>query len=87
MSILQDQINKLGNKMKVKVTKPLDRLDDRASLCGEPVQHDDEGNQYFVIPAHAADYQSQLHPHYIFSEPFIEGLEEKKKPGRPAKEE
>jgi len=78
MATLQDQINALGNKMKVKVTKDPARMDDRCSLCGEPVQQDDEGNQFFIIPAHTADYQSKLHPHYNFGEPFIEGLKEEK---------
>lgn len=81
----QDQMNAVQNRMRVKVVKPADQLDDRLSLCGEPVQTDEDGNQYFVIPAHQAEYQMKLHPHYIFGEPYIE--EEKRGPGRPRKGE
>lgn len=80
------QLNALANRMKIKAFKPADNPDDRLTLCGEPVMRDDEGRQYFIIPAHAADYQSKLHPHYEFGEPYIDGEEPKKKPGRPAKD-
>lgn len=83
----QDQIRGMQNRMKVKVYKPQDNLDDRSSLCGSPVQSDDEGNQFFIIPASQADYQSKLHPHYIFGEAFLDEstpVPERKK-GRPAK--
>lgn len=85
MANFEQQMNNLANKMKVKVYKPEDRLDDRPTLCGEPVQFDDDGRQFFTIPAHQADYQSKLHPHYEFGEAFIDE-EPKKKPGRPAKD-
>lgn len=86
MSNFDSKINELTNRMKIRVYKPVDRLDDRLSLCGDKVQYDDEGRQFFIIPAHAADYQSKLHPHYEFGEPYIDGEELKKKAGRPAKD-
>lgn len=80
MSALQEKINALGNSMKIRVTKPQDRLDDMVSLCGEPFIHEN-GEQFAIIPAHAADYQSKLHPHYIFSDPFIPEPEKKSRKG------
>jgi len=85
MGKFEDQMNAIANRTKVKVFKPVDRLDDRLTLCGEHVQHDDEGRQFFIVPAHAVEYQSKLHPHYEFGEPYVEEVE-KKKAGRPAKE-
>lgn len=85
MSNLQDQINAISNKTKVRFYKPLDNQDDRVSLAGEPVQRDEDGRQFFAIPAHQAEYQTKLHPHYEAGEVFVE--EPKRGPGRPAKSE
>ena len=74
----------IAARIKVKVYKPLKNPDDRLSLCGEPVQTDEEGRQFFIIPSHQAKYQKELHAHYEFGEEFE--IEEKKKAGRPAKE-
>lgn len=81
---LQDQINAIANRTKVKIYKPVDNTDDRVSLAGEKVQLDGDGRQFFVIPAHQAEYQTQLHPHYeIIGDAFVEEI--KRGPGRPAK--
>lgn len=82
---LQDQINAIANKTKVRICKPADNPDDRVSLCGAPVQKDEEGRHFFEIPAHQAEYQIKLHPHYeIIGEAFVE--EAKRGPGRPKAE-
>lgn len=81
---LKDQINAITNRTKVKIYKPEGNPDDRVSLAGEKVQVDDNGQQFFCIPAHQAEYQITLHPHYeILGEAFVE--EAKRGPGRPAK--
>jgi hypothetical protein len=83
MADFKDQIKQIANKTKVRVYKPTDNPDDRVSLAGAPVQRDKQGKQFFDIPAHQAEYQSKLHPHYTFGDAFID---EPAKPGRPAKE-
>lgn len=82
MAKYDDQLKAITGRAKVRVYKPIDNPDDRNSLCGAPVQRDEEGNQYFDIPAHAANYQGQLHPHYTFGDVVLE--EDKRKAGRPA---
>lgn len=82
---LQDQINAISNRTKVRVFKPEGNPDDRVSLCGNPVQRDSEGRQFFEIPAHQAEYQVSLHPHYtVIGEAFVD--EPKRGPGRPKAE-
>lgn len=60
---------KFTSSLKVKVTK--NESDSRNSLCGGKMQVDDEGNEYFIIPAHQAEYQSKIHPHYTFGPEFV----------------
>ena len=76
-------IDKLVDRFKVKVY----RLDDdsRTKLCGEPLtrmgskEHDgDEGGDYFIIPAHQADYINSMFPKYQISEPYIPGVDTEK---------
>lgn len=62
-------------KIKVKVYKKVP--DDRTSLCGEPVQVDDKG-EYFVIPAHQAEYIKQIFKQYEVGEEFIPEESKKK---------
>lgn len=82
---LKDQINAIANRTKVRIFKPADNPDDRVSLAGAPVQHDENGRHFFEIPAHQAEYQAQLHPHYeIIGEAFVD---EKPKRGRKAEAE
>ena len=57
------------NKVKVKVYKKTP--DDRTSLCGEPVQSDENGREYFIIPSHQAEYISLVFRHYEVGEEFI----------------
>lgn len=54
----QSLTDRILNKLRVKVVKLV--ADDRNSLCGEPVKTDKEGRQYFNIPAHQAQYVSDL---------------------------
>lgn len=83
---LQDQINAITNRTKVKIYKPMDNPDDRVTLVGEKVQVDENGRQFFCIPVHQAEYQTTLHPHYqILGDAFVE--EPKRGPGRPPKGE
>jgi hypothetical protein len=72
MADFNDQIKTMTNKMKVRVYKPADNPDDRVSLCGCMVQREKDGRQFFDIPAHQADYQSKLHPHYIYGDAFMD---------------
>lgn len=82
---VQAQIDAIANKTRVRIYKPADNQDDRVSLCGEPVKVDDDGQQYFEIPAHQAEYQIKLHPHYeVRGEAFV--IESKRGPGRPKAE-
>ena len=67
----QSASEKYLGSLRVMVTKPVP--DSRNSLCGEPVQTDGEGNQFFIIPAHQAAYQKAIHPQYVFGEEFVPG--------------
>lgn len=59
-------------RVKVKVTKV--ELDDRMSLCGEPLQKDkDTGEHFFIIPGHQADYVNVIFPSYEVSDEFETG--------------
>lgn len=64
---------KMIERFKVKVIK--DENDDRNSLCGEPLQKDEFGTHYFIIPGHQADYINRIFPNYQVSEPFIPGVD------------
>jgi hypothetical protein len=85
MDALQRQLADVSNRTKVRIYKPADNPDDRVSLAGAPVQRDEEGRQFFLVPAHQAEYQAKLHPHYEVGDVEVE--ETKRGPGRPAKGE
>lgn len=61
--------DKIIARFRVKVTKT--QPDDRSSLCGEPAQTGPDGKQFFIIPAHQADYIKQIFPQYEVSEPGL----------------
>lgn len=61
--------DKISGFSKVKVMKP--EPDALRSICGEKVQTDKDGNEYFLIPEHQAKYQAELHPGYKFSKGFL----------------
>ncbi|GEM_PF-3213508 len=63
------------SKVKVRFYKKTE--DDRTSLCGEPMQIDEKGREFFEIPAHQADYISKVFPHYEMGEEFIPEKKEK----------
>lgn len=73
-------LDKLTSRAKVIVYKPEVGYDDRNTLCGEPMQSDmdEDGNprQFFVIPAHQADYINKAFMSYIVTEPFIPGVDD-----------
>ena len=80
--------DKIASRIKVAAYKPVDNPDNRLSMCGELMQTDEDGREFFVIPAHAAEMHAKLFPSYEFSEEFEvkEGEEAKpKKAGRPRK--
>lgn len=62
--------DKIAARIKVMVQKPLKNPDDRLSLCGEAFTMNKAGRQCCVIPAHTAEYQKKLFPHYEFSEEY-----------------
>ena len=61
--------DKISSYVKVKVSKP--QPDALTSICGERVQTDKDGNEFFIIPEHAAKYQKEIHPVYTFSKGFL----------------
>jgi hypothetical protein len=79
MSKLQQQLDEISARTKVKIYKPEGNPDDRVSLCGSPVERDENGRQFFMIPAHQAAYQAELHPHYEVGEAVVEDAPKKVK--------
>lgn len=81
--------DKIAARIKVACYKPADNPDNRTSMCGEPMQIDEDGREFFVIPSHAAELHKKLFPTYEFGEEFEvkEGEEAAppKKAGRPRK--
>ena len=72
-------MDKLAARARVRVYKPGPGSDDRASLCGEPMQKDldQDGKErhFFVIPAHQADYINSAFRKYTVSEPYLPGVD------------
>lgn len=60
---------KMLSTLKVKVYKKMH--DDRTLLCGEPMQTNKKGD-FFVIPAHMADYVKAVFQQYEVTEEFVE---------------
>lgn len=65
MSLIED----FKSQVKVKVTKR--DSDGRVLLCGEPVQTDEDGKQFFIIPAHQAEYIKATCIGWDVSEEFV----------------
>lgn len=61
--------DKISAFVKVKITKK--EPDAKTSLCGEKVQIDKNGNEFFVIPEHQAKYISETFPNYTVSKGFL----------------
>lgn len=59
----------ISSKLKVKVFKS--EPDNLRRLCGEEVQIDDEGNEYFVIPSCFGELMSKQYPRYSVGEEFL----------------
>ena len=59
----------LSNKLRVKVTKT--RPDNLRHLCGEEVQVDEKGNEYFIIPASCGEYVGKVFTAYTLGEEFL----------------
>lgn len=80
MSTIEEKVQA---RIKCKAYKNKDNPDDRMSLCGEPVQTDKKGRQFFVIPGHQREYLKKLLPSYEFGESYDIADEPKAKaPGR-----
>lgn len=77
---MSNVMNKLASRARVRVYKPAPGSDDRASLCGEPMQKDigPDGStrHFFEIPAHQADYVNAAFRKYKVSEPFLPGVDD-----------
>lgn len=61
--------DKISQFVKVKVTKK--EPDAKTLLCGEHVQTDANGNEFFIIPEHQAKYVSDLFPNYTVSKGYL----------------
>lgn len=66
-------IAEFAKQVKVKVTKK--EGDGRVLLCGEQMQVDEDGKEFFIIPAHQSEYIKNT-TGYDVSEEFVS---EKKK--------
>lgn len=66
---MQTTEEKIISRFRCKVTKRTP--DDRARLCGEKVQSAPDGTQFFLIPAHQADYIKGIFSQYDVSDPYI----------------
>lgn len=75
MSSIEDMISA---KIKCKAYKNQENPDGRESLCGEPLQTDENGREFFEIPGHQRDYLRKLFPSYEFSESYEIGSKPKK---------
>lgn len=61
--------NQISSKIKKKVFKK--EPDNLRCLCGDPVQYDENGNEYFVIPASFGDYVKKTFPNYTVGDEFL----------------
>ena len=82
--------DKIQARIKVAAYKPENNPDNRMTLCGEPLQRDEYGREFFIIPGHCAEHHKKLFPSYEFSEEFEVKDDEvpappKNKGGRPRK--
>lgn len=62
-------MEQLSTSVKIKVTKP--EPDALRSLYGEPVQIDEDGVEFFVVPAHLSQYTRDVFPKYVISKDFL----------------
>lgn len=83
-------MEKAQQRIKCRAYKSEENPDGRESLCGEPIQIDENGREFFEIPGHQRDYLVKLLPSYEFSEAYDisdrpKEAAKKKGPGRPTK--
>lgn len=69
-------IEEYAAKCVVKVVKSDN--DARTILCGEEVQVDKDGKQFFIIPAHQASYIKNTCPGWTVTDEFVFEDEKKK---------
>lgn len=62
-------IDQISSSVKVKITKP--EPDALRSLFGEPVKTDEDGREFFLVPAHTAQYARETFPKYSISDEFL----------------
>lgn len=61
--------NKISSKIKVKIFKK--EPDNLQSLLGERVKTDEQGNEYFVVPASFGEYIAKVFPNYTVGDEFL----------------
>lgn len=62
--------NAVNARMKVYAYKNEENPDGRETLCGEARQFDENGREFFIVPAHQKEYLKQILPSYEYSEEF-----------------
>lgn len=81
--------DKVNRSIKCRAYKNEESPDGRESLCGERVQVDENGREFFEIPGHQREYISKLLPSYDVTEAYDTRDEKptvpKGKGGRPPK--
>lgn len=70
-------IDDFKKQVKVKVTK--NENDARVLLCGEAMQTGDDGKEFFIIPAHQAEYIKTTCPGWDVSDEFVPEVKAEKK--------
>lgn len=86
MATIEDKVNQ---RIKCRAYKNEENPDGRESLCGEPLQRDKDGREFFEVPGHQRDYLVKLLPSYEITESYDITDEKppalKNKGGRPRK--
>jgi len=59
-----------NRRIKCRAYKSIDNPDGRETLCGEAVQRDEDGREFFEIPGHQREYISKLMPSYELTDSY-----------------
>lgn len=68
---MSDYRNMLEQRAKCRAYKNKENPDGRVSLCGEPVQFDEDGREFFEIPGHRREDLIHRMTGYEFSEVYM----------------
>ena len=60
--------DRISAKLKCRAFKNRENPDARESLCGEPLQRDKDGREFFEVPGHQREYLKKLLPSYEITE-------------------